>query len=199
MTTKAEITSHYILETVAPVFNKYGYEGTSISDLTNATGLTKGAIYGNFKNKEELALAAFDLNVKKIYFTLRDKLQGIESPKLQFQALTDYYREYFDFTSHLGGCPILNVGVDANFQNPKLLQRVRQVINRFKNNISKMISRGIELKEFRSDINPDKYGGRIFTFIEGGVFMAVTMQDKGYLSDIMDHIDQMIETEIAIK
>ena len=46
----------YILEKTAPVFNRQGYIGSSLSDLTKATNLTKGAIYGNFVNKEELAL-----------------------------------------------------------------------------------------------------------------------------------------------
>ena len=64
MTTKAQLTAQYIIETVAPIFNKNGYAATSLSDLTKATGLTKGAIYGNFKNKEELAIIAFKYNVK---------------------------------------------------------------------------------------------------------------------------------------
>ena len=62
MTTKAERTTAFIIETVAPIFNKHGYIGTSMSDLTEATGLTKGALYGNFENKEALALAAFEYN-----------------------------------------------------------------------------------------------------------------------------------------
>jgi TetR/AcrR family transcriptional repressor of nem operon len=36
-----------------------GYSGTSMSDITAATGLTKGSIYGNFENKDEVAIAAF--------------------------------------------------------------------------------------------------------------------------------------------
>jgi len=66
MLTKAELTTQYIIETVAPIFNKNGYAATSMSDLTKATGLTKGAIYGNFKNKEDLAIASFKHNVKVI-------------------------------------------------------------------------------------------------------------------------------------
>jgi len=38
--------------------------GTSLSDMTDATGLTKGSIYGNFNSKDEVALAAFDHNLK---------------------------------------------------------------------------------------------------------------------------------------
>ena len=42
--TKADRTRSYIIEQVAPIFNKKGVHGTSLSDITNATGLTKGAI-----------------------------------------------------------------------------------------------------------------------------------------------------------
>ena len=73
ITTKAERTSQFILETVSPIFNKNGYSGTSMSDLTKATKLTKGALYGNFKTKEALALEAFNFNVKFII----DKLRSI--------------------------------------------------------------------------------------------------------------------------
>ena len=66
MHSKAERTSQYILETVEPVFNRLGYASTSMAEITKVTGLTKGAVYGNFENKEELALSAFDYNIKRI-------------------------------------------------------------------------------------------------------------------------------------
>jgi len=60
--TKAESTRLFIIERIAPVFNKKGYHGTSLADITEATGLTKGSIYGNFANKEEVAIAVYEYN-----------------------------------------------------------------------------------------------------------------------------------------
>ena len=57
---KAEKTRQFIIEKTAPIFNKKGFAGTSLSDMTEATGLTKGSIYGNFADKDEVAMAAFD-------------------------------------------------------------------------------------------------------------------------------------------
>ena len=45
---KSDRTKQFIVEKTAPVFNEKGYAGTSLTDLTNATRLTKGSIYGNF-------------------------------------------------------------------------------------------------------------------------------------------------------
>ena len=49
MMTKAEKTKQYIIEKTAPVFNRKGFAGTSMNDIVEVTGLTKGSIYGNFE------------------------------------------------------------------------------------------------------------------------------------------------------
>ena len=80
MKTKAEITTDYILEIAAPIFNKNGYAATSMRDITEATSLTKGAIYGNFKNKEDLAIAAFKFTVKSLMKDISKHLKLSDSP-----------------------------------------------------------------------------------------------------------------------
>jgi TetR/AcrR family transcriptional repressor of nem operon len=59
---KSDRTRQFIIGSTANLFNMKGYAGTSLSDITGAFGLTKGSIYGNFANKEEVALAVFDYN-----------------------------------------------------------------------------------------------------------------------------------------
>ena len=64
---KAEETRQTIIEKAAVIFNKNGYQRTTMSTLTKALGLTKGAIYGHFADKDELAVEAFRYSVRKIY------------------------------------------------------------------------------------------------------------------------------------
>ena len=63
---KSEETRRLIIKKAASIFNQYGYKGTSMAQLTKAINMTKGSIYGNFNNKNEIALAAFEYNVAKI-------------------------------------------------------------------------------------------------------------------------------------
>src|SRR5258707_2125465 len=58
--TKGEQTRKKIVQAAAPIFNQRGYEGSSLNDLMEATGLQKGGIYRHFSSKEELAAEAFD-------------------------------------------------------------------------------------------------------------------------------------------
>ena len=55
----AEKTRQFIIESTAEIFNKKGYAGTSLAHISEATGLTKGSIYGNFANKYEVAKEVF--------------------------------------------------------------------------------------------------------------------------------------------
>jgi len=49
------------LNTALQVFRRKGYEGTSISDLTDAMGITRPSLYAAFGNKEDLFRKALDL------------------------------------------------------------------------------------------------------------------------------------------
>jgi len=53
-------TREYIIEEAYKLFLNHSYEAVSISMISDAIGLTKGALYHHFKNKEELYRAVID-------------------------------------------------------------------------------------------------------------------------------------------
>lgn len=196
MKTKAELTSAYILEIAAPIFNKNGYAATSMRDITDATSLTKGAIYGNFKNKEELAIAAFKFTVKNLMKDISNHLKLSDSPIQKLFLISDFYRHYYSYSKKNGGCAVLNIGVDANNQNTLLLKKVREVIEKIQDQLANIIEDGIEAGEITTNINAMQYAKRLDTMIQGAVFMTYTMDDEFYIKDTMNQIDQMIHKEL---
>lgn len=198
MISKAELTKLHILETVAPIFNKNGYAATSMQDITKATGMTKGAIYGNFKNKEELAISAFKFMVKKLLKKIGDHINLSNSPIQKLFLITDFYRNYYTMSKEFGGCPVLNVGVDANNQNTLLLENVRLVIEKIQKQLAEVIENGIAVKEIKNNVNALQYAKRIDTMIQGAIFMTYTLDDEFYIKDTMNQIDQMIHQELKL-
>ncbi len=196
MLTKAEQTTEFIIQTVAPIFNKNGYAATSLSDITKATGLTKGAIYGNFKNKEELAIAAFTMTEKNMMNRIIEHQSLSSSPIEKLFLVTDFYRNYYNYTQEIGGCPVLNMGVDAKHQNPTLFRHVQSAINKIQSNVAKLIDAGKRLEEIRIDIDSMVYSKRLYSMITGAIFMTHTMENNSYLLETMDQIDTMIHKEL---
>lgn len=196
MLTKAERTTQFILETVAPIFNKKGYFGTSMSDLTEATGLTKGSIYGNFENKEQLALEAFNYNVRKVNGLLKKEIGHLESSREKLFALTNFYRGYYAYTGEFGGCPFINVGVDSLHHNTLLAKRSKQVTRQWMDNLEKIIRQGIDNGEFRKSCDPKKIAVLLFGMIEGGIFLTTILDEKHFMQNLMDQADVIINNEL---
>src|SRR5262245_48336786 len=46
-----------LIEAAAAVIGEKGYDRTTLEDVAKRAGMSRGAIYGNFKDKEQLFLA----------------------------------------------------------------------------------------------------------------------------------------------
>ncbi|SIQ59967.1 TetR/AcrR family transcriptional regulator [Maribacter ulvicola] len=196
MSSKAERTTAYIIETVAPVFNKHGYIGTSMSDLTEATNLTKGALYGNFENKEALALAAFEYN-RNLLLTAIDEHLSIEGKALaKIENLIDFYKKYDIFTMTMGGCPILNVGIDAQHNNKLLAAAAKETIKDIEGKIALVFENGINNEEFKLPVSPLQFSKQLFTIIQGAISMATVTKDRKYLLNTVTYLDVLIKREL---
>ena len=196
MSTKAERTTAFIIETVAPVFNKHGYVGTSMSDLTDATNLTKGALYGNFENKEALALAAFQYNRSLLLAAIDEHLSIEDKAMAKIENLIEFYKKYDIFTMKMGGCPILNVGIDAQHNNKLLAAAAKETIKDIEGKIALVFEDGINNEELKLPVSPLQFSKQLFTIIQGAIAMATITKDRKYLLNTVTYLDVLIKREL---
>lgn len=185
-------TSEFILDKVAPIFNKQGYIGTSLTDITKATGLTKGAIYCNFSNKEDLALQSFQLNISIAIIPLFKIVASTEGSLNKLHAITEYQRNYYDLVKDRGGCPMLRVGVDTKFNNPLLFEAAQNLSQKFTLGLTTILNDGIINNEIQPNMDAVKYSKIILSLIEGSSLLAFTHNDQSYINDAMDFIDNTL-------
>lgn len=196
MSTKAERTTQYIIETVAPIFNKHGYVGTSMSHLTEATGLTKGAIYGNFENKEALALEAFQFN-RSLLLNKIDELLNVSGNSLdKIYSLINFYRQYDVFTMQMGGCPILNIGIDAQHNNSLLAAANKETIKEIEGKVALVIEDGVKANEMKIPVPPLQFAKQLYTILNGAVAMATMTRDRKYLVNTIAYLEHLVQKEV---
>lgn len=191
---KAERTRDFIIKNTAQVFNMKGYAGTSLSDLTKATGLTKGSIYGNFENKEEVALAVFDYNCKQIGQTIAAQLNLAETYRDKLMVYAKVYKELIVATkvNQNGGCPILNTAIDADDTNALLKEKAATAVQKWKDNLIHLMELGIANKEFKSDINAPQVALSMIALIEGGIMIARVTDDASAMDSILNTVALLI-------
>jgi TetR/AcrR family transcriptional repressor of nem operon len=174
---KSARTRRFIIETTAGIFNTKGYQGTSMSDLTTATGLTKGSIYGNFENKEEVALACFDHNLEKLRKIIVQRMAYSNSYGDKLMVYVQIYKNYRQDIFPEGGCPILNTATEADDTNSFLKDKAARAVLRWKKGIAELIQGGITTGEFKANINATQIAFSMIALIEGGLMIAKITDD----------------------
>ncbi|MBL7932846.1 MAG: TetR/AcrR family transcriptional regulator [Bacteroidia bacterium] len=193
---KAEKTRSYIIERAAPVFNKKGYAGTSMADIMEVTNLTKGAIYGNFENKDEVASEVFQFNMKSLYGRMKIFMQDKHGAVAQLQGITDYYRTSWKGVFERGGCPLQNASVEADDNLSFLKKEVQASVRNWARSIELIIKGGQTEGVVHKQIDASEYAYMIITILEGGIMLGKIMNNHALLFKALDRIDYMVKTEV---
>jgi AcrR family transcriptional regulator len=189
---KAEKTRQFIIEQTAPIFNEKGYAGTSLNDLTEATGLTKGSIYGNFLNKDEVALAAFDHNFGRVTEYMKEQILQSDNAIERLLAYPKVYRNFLKIPFLKPGCPILNTSTEADDTHPLLRQKAADALAYWKKSLENQVKRGITRNEIKGDVNPSEVAVIIMSLIEGAVMQAKVNGRSTELKIAMDFLEKWI-------
>lgn len=189
---KAERTRQFIIEKTAPIFNEKGYAGTSINDLIQATGLTKGSIYGNFENKDEVALAVFDYNHTKVNDYIKEKLMATENSIERLLVYPAIYRNYLKIPFLRPGCPILNTATEADDTHPLLKEKVTNALSFWKVSVENQVKRGINRGEIKPDTDPTEIAVILISLIEGAFMQAKVTDSLTELKIAMNFLEKII-------
>lgn len=190
--TKSERTRRLIVEKTAPIFNSKGFEGTTLQDLTKATKLTKGALYGNFNNKEQIATEAFKHSIERVRNAVGQKLAPHNSSRKKLLALVDFYAEYVFAPPVPGGCPLLNFSVDCDDQHPFLRKVVAREVFGVVESIRDMIDEGIDKGEFKKTTDAKRVAYVLFCVIEGGVMFSRIERSDDPMKIVVKHCKDLI-------
>lgn len=89
---KTEITRERIMEAAMDEFGSKGYSGSSLNNICDR-GISKGLLYHNFKNKDQLYLACIDRCLKKLTDFLVEKNTNMDIRKYM-DARLQFFDEY---------------------------------------------------------------------------------------------------------
>jgi TetR/AcrR family transcriptional repressor of nem operon len=188
---KGEETRLRIVAEAAPLFNQRGYEGCSIQDIMDATGLEKGGIYRHFESKEELAAEAFDFAWAMTSSRRRQNLDSIPNP---VDRLKQHVANFVSRSSFPGGCPLLNTAIDSDNGNPVLREKVRKALRGWQTLLQDILNDGIQDGSIRPDVDVNQVSNLIIGGLEGGMLISrIERNDQG-LRAALEHLDSYIES-----
>jgi TetR/AcrR family transcriptional repressor of nem operon len=194
---KGEVTRRLILERAAPVFNKRGYAGASMSELVEATGIEKGGIYNHFGSKEELAVDAFDYAITLIV----DGYASVQEGKVGLDRLVAIIEVFGDWSGHplvAGGCPIMNTAIEADDTNRPLAARARAAMDSWHRLIGSIVKDAKARDEIDNDVDPYELATLVTSTLEGSLMLTKLFDDPAYkhraVASLTEHVESLRTT-----
>jgi AcrR family transcriptional regulator len=102
---RREMTRRHLLDAAAAVFTEKGFHGATLDEVAATAGFTKGAVYSNFKSKDDLFLALLEDRVERQMVLISSELdEGPQERTAELPRMRDLIRsvmfqdENADFT-----------------------------------------------------------------------------------------------------
>ena len=192
----SEITKNKVLKESIKLFNTKGYKTTSLSDITLATGFTKGAIYRHFENKEDLEIDAFETIMKKVFAVMHEKISENKNTKDKLFSVLDLFQSYIFNPFIVGGCPLLNVAIEFDNTDSKLKLKGQKALETIRETLKIIIQNGKKHNQVKLDVNEGVFATIFIATIEGGIMMSNLKNNNKDILIIVNHLKHWIETTI---
>ncbi|MEK8132825.1 TetR/AcrR family transcriptional regulator [Paenibacillus filicis] len=191
---KGEQTKLLIIQKSAELFNQKGYVGTTMQDIIDATGLTKGGVYRGFSNKDEIAMAAFQYAGEVLWEHFTAAMEGKQTATEKILAIGQVYSDTVHNPPMKGGCPFLNTAVESDHAYPVMRDQAVEAYVQMLSFIQSLLAEGIAAGEFQEDLEVESVASFIFSSVEGGIMASRLTRDNRHVAYAIDNIERLLLT-----
>jgi TetR/AcrR family transcriptional regulator, acrAB operon repressor len=138
-----------LMTTAIDCFAHYGYAGTSIDRIARAAGVTKGAIYYHFRDKQQLLFEAVKERIGAFESYVVERVQAFEDPARALCEIARICADNAIRNNHRRF--ILTLMVEALDTNDTLSAEFREMLRRFRSFHRHLIRQGQDMGLFRRD------------------------------------------------
>lgn len=192
---KGALTRERIIQLAAPVFNKKGYAGASMSDILAATGLQKGGVYNHFASKEQLAVEAFDFAIAQMHERWFQAIEGKRHAADRLLAVVAMFDGHFAKPGS-GGCPLMNTAIEADDNQPALRARARKAMDDSLAAIRQIVWKGRQRGELRASADASHVATILMSTLEGALMISKLYNDPTHLRLAQEQMARWIHSEL---
>jgi TetR/AcrR family transcriptional regulator, transcriptional repressor for nem operon len=192
-----EATKETILKQSGILFNTQGYKATSLSNITDATGFTKGAIYRHFTSKDQLEIETLVHLSGIMNAKVRERVKEQTTAGNKLRAVIQFFESYISDPPVEGGCPLLNAAVEADDAHPQLRKTALEILNGLRTSLISILEKGIYYKQLKKGIDKELYATLFIASLEGAIMMSKLSGNDDDIRRIIKHLEKQIgEIEI---
>ena len=196
VTKNPDLTRAKLLEAGFEEVYEHGFRSASIESILAKAGVTKGALYHHFPNKQALGYALVEEVIGE--FMVQRLLTPLESTDDPITALQQHglgvLEDHCD-DACTRGCPLNNLAQELSNEDEGFRMRVEGVYNRLQDGVARALRRGQEVGTVRSDLDPVRIARFYLAATSGIMGAAKNSQDPEIMRSLLitanDYLDSL--------
>lgn len=175
-------TRRAILEAAFRQIYRHGYQGTRLDDVLAATGLTKGALYHHFPNKQALGYAVVDEVIRAtVQAVWLRPLAEADDPLEQVMRSIRGMDTVFGGDIVTFGCPLNNLAQEMSPLNEGFRARLDRIYQEWHQGIQDALQRAQRSGHLRGDVDCANTATFVLAALAGCIGIAKNAQNLDQL------------------
>ncbi|MDO3376865.1 TetR/AcrR family transcriptional regulator [Geoalkalibacter halelectricus] len=193
MPSKGERTRQKILQEAGELFRTKGFGATSVSDLLEATGVTKGSLYFHFPGKDDLGLEYLRQSGERFMRFIDEGLDG----RCAGEKLDGFLSQAFAYhrgRGFVGGCLFGNTALETSDTAPEFAQITTQVFVRWKEKLAAIIAQAQNEGTIHQGRSAEDLAEFVIAVLEGGIMQSRLHKSEEPMKNCIETLRQMLFT-----
>jgi TetR/AcrR family transcriptional regulator, transcriptional repressor for nem operon len=181
-----------LVERATELFRRQGYLGTSVGEICQAAGLTKGAFFHHFESKEKLAegcLGEWEKRVTAIYESA--PFQSVTDPRERLMAAIDFFIGVFSNPGMYKSCLAGTTAQEVAETNPVLRDATQACFAAGAKQFEKLLDAACGA-EGRT-LDTASLAQMWIAILQGSLLLAKASRDESVIAANLRHFKRYIE------
>lgn len=176
----------FVIKKATEVFHDKGFNGSSMQDLVDATGLNRSSIYNSFGSKLDLFLVCLNFYQEKNSRSINRLLMASRSGIEALQNLFNYFLADIVHSNKEKGCLLVNCKSEMANHNETITRFLK---NNQKNTIAlfeDMVEKGQDDGSINLKRNKKDYALYLYSSLQGFRMTGILLNDPKQLRSVID-------------
>jgi TetR/AcrR family transcriptional repressor of nem operon len=178
MTTRQpDVTREKILDAAFQEIHRHGFQAASLSNIIDRTGLTKGALYHHFPDKDSLGLAVIEEVIREsLEAFMFAPLRATDNPVDTLREVIKLKAERATSDTVMLGCPLNNLMQEMSPLDADFKRRLTEILKTWQDVVTDALKRGQKQAQVRKDLDCRAAALFIVSAFEGCIGIAKNLQ-----------------------
>ena len=189
-----DITREKILDAAFQEIHRHGFQAASLSNIIDRTGLTKGALYHHFPDKDSLGLAVIEEVIRESLEALMfAPLRATDNPVGTLREVIRLKAERATSDTVMLGCPLNNLMQEMSPLDADFKRRLTEILKTWQDVVTDALKRGQKQGRVRKDLDCRAAALFIVSAFEGCIGIAKNLQSVKEFRLCMTQLSTYVE------